>query len=93
MPTWSPSAAERASAEPQSTGILCGCKALVDAVVLNSLNYHSPHANIGRPMKVCKEEIAGLITALKFYEKNDHDEQWNGWRRQSRFIDDELQGI
>ena len=65
----------------------------MDAAVLNSLNYHSPHANIGRPMKVCKGEIAGLITALKNYEKTDHDAQWNGWRRQSRFIVDELQGF
>ena len=31
--------------------------------------------------------------SLKLYEKTDHDAQWNGWRRQSRFIVDELQGI
>jgi D-glucosaminate-6-phosphate ammonia-lyase len=31
-----------------------------------------PHHGIGRTMKVGKEEIVGLITALKLYEKRDH---------------------
>jgi len=78
---------------PQSTGILCGRKDLIEAAELNSLNYHSPHANIGRPMKVCKEEIIGLITALELFEWTDHAAQWKTWCEQSKVIVDALQGI
>jgi L-seryl-tRNA(Ser) seleniumtransferase len=78
---------------PQSTGILCGRKDLIAAAVLHSLNYYSPHAGIGRPMKVCKEEIVGLLTALELFEKTDHDAVWNVWRGQSKHIVDALQGI
>ena len=78
---------------PQSTGILCGRKDLIEAAELNSLNYHSPHANIGRPMKVCKEEIVGLIAALELFERTDHAAQWGAWREQAKGIVDALQGI
>ena len=78
---------------PQSSGILCGKKDLIDAAKLNSLNYHSHHANIGRPMKVCKEEIIGLMVALELFEKTDHEKQWKYWKEQSMKILNSIKNI
>lgn len=78
---------------PQSTGILAGRKDLIEAASLNCLNYYSPHAGVGRPMKVCKEEIVGLITALELFERTDHKAQWDAWRGQSQVIVDALKDI
>ncbi|MDP3062570.1 MAG: aminotransferase class V-fold PLP-dependent enzyme [Chloroflexota bacterium] len=78
---------------PQSAGLLAGRKDLIAAAELNSLNYYSPHANIGRPMKVCKEELVGLAVALELFEKMDHEAEWRAWRKQSQVIVDALHEI
>ncbi len=68
---------------PQSTGILCGRKDLIEAAVLNSSpNYRC----IGRPMKVCKEEIVGLITALELFVNQDHEAVWASWKDKAEII-------
>jgi len=74
---------------PQSTGILCGRRELMEAAVLNA----SPNMSIGRPMKVCKEEIIGLITALELFVQRDHQAEWEEWRSRSQAIVEALQGI
>lgn len=74
---------------PQSTGILCGQRELMEAAVLNA----SPNMSIGRPMKVCKEEIIGLITALELFVQRDHQVEWEEWRSKSQTIVEALQGI
>ena len=54
---------------PQSTGILCGRADLVEAAYLNG----QPNSQgVGRAAKVCKEEIAGLVTALELFVDTDH---------------------
>jgi len=53
---------------PQSTGILCGRRDLIEAAALS----HSPNVAIGRAAKVCKEEIVGSMAALERYIKRDH---------------------
>lgn len=69
---------------PQSTGILCGRKDLIEAAGLNN----SPNASIGRPAKVCKEEIVGLIVALQRYVARDHEEDQRRWRRECQAVID-----
>jgi len=39
----------------------------------------SPGHGIGRSMKVSKEQIVGLMTALKRYSDRDHDEELRTW--------------
>ena len=46
---------------PQSTGILAGRADLIEAARLQA----APNGHLGRGMKVGKEEIIGLIAALK----------------------------
>jgi len=40
-----------------------------------------PHHGIGRPMKVGKEEIAGLVAALERYVQRDFAAEYAGWLR------------
>jgi uncharacterized pyridoxal phosphate-dependent enzyme len=61
---------------PQSAGILMGKKDLIAAARLNA----PPDGdNIGRGMKVNKEEILGMYAALDAFVKQDHDKVWKSW--------------
>jgi L-seryl-tRNA(Ser) seleniumtransferase len=48
---------------PQTSGLLLGNKKLVEAAWRNS----SPHQALGRPMKVSKEDIIGVLAALEYW--------------------------
>jgi L-seryl-tRNA(Ser) seleniumtransferase len=52
---------------PQSSGLVLGREDLIAAVRLNG----SPNSAIGRPMKVGKEEMIGLLTAVECYLAQD----------------------
>lgn len=55
---------------PQSSGILAGREDLIRAAWLNS----SPHSDSqGRPMKVNREEMIGLLAAVERYAKLDFE--------------------
>ena len=54
---------------PQGTGILAGRADLIEAAYANA----SPHQFIGRGMKVAKEEIVGLLEALRIFASEDED--------------------
>ena len=71
---------------PQSTGVLCGKKHLIEAALANA----SPNFAIGRGAKVCKEEIIGLLTALELYLKRDHEADMRDWRAQAQLIVDAI---
>jgi len=61
---------------PQSAGLLMGKKYVIDAA-----RVHMPPRgfNIGRGMKVNKEEIIGMYVALEHYLTYDHDKEWKTW--------------
>lgn len=67
---------------PQSTGLILGRPDLVKACALNS----SPHSAIGRGMKVGKEEIAGLLTAVELFMAQDEDALIREWEQRCRTI-------
>jgi L-seryl-tRNA(Ser) seleniumtransferase len=48
---------------PQTSGLLLGSKRLVEAAWRNA----SPHQALGRPMKVSKEDIVGVLAALEHW--------------------------
>lgn len=61
---------------PQSAGLLYGRKDLIAAARLSA----PPRgANIGRGMKVNKEEILGMYAALDKYVHQDHEKEWKTW--------------
>lgn len=69
---------------PQGAGILCGRADLIDAAFANA----SPHQFIGRGMKVAKEEIVGLLQALRLFVAEDEDEENERYARMMRQVVD-----
>jgi uncharacterized pyridoxal phosphate-dependent enzyme len=61
---------------PQAAGLLLGEKNLLQAAWANS----APHHAFGRSLKVGKEEIMGMLTAVQMWKKRDHDAEWNAWQ-------------
>jgi L-seryl-tRNA(Ser) seleniumtransferase len=60
---------------PQSAGVLIGRKDLISAAWLNS----APHHAFGRPLKVGKEDIMGMLAAVEMWVKRDHKAEWKAW--------------
>ena len=71
---------------PQGTGVLCGRADLVEAAAANA----SPHPFIGRGMKVAKEEIVGLVTALRLFVDEDEEQETRRYRRVCESVVDAL---
>lgn len=69
---------------PQSAGLLMGRKSIIQAARL-----HMPPRgfNIGRGMKVNKEEILGMYVALEQYIARDHDKEWKQWEKSIALIE------
>lgn len=78
---------------PQNTGLLAGRKDLIDAAIVNSLNLHSPRAGIARGMKVSKESMVGLVTALELFLETDEQTMLAGWTKKSQYLQGRLKGI
>jgi uncharacterized pyridoxal phosphate-dependent enzyme len=67
---------------PQSSGLVLGRRDLIEACTLNA----SPRTYIGRPMKVGKEEIVGLLTAVRHYLGLDHTQEIRSYEEQVDYI-------
>lgn len=52
----------------------------------------APHHGIGRPCKVGKEQIAGLLVALQRFAATPDDERTAGWRRRAERVAESLSG-
>lgn len=77
---------------PQSSGLVLGKAALIEACRLND----NPNMGVGRPMKAGKEEIAGLVRAVELYVARDHTADSLAWdRRVARVIEivSEVNGV
>jgi L-seryl-tRNA(Ser) seleniumtransferase len=74
---------------PQSTGFVLGRQDLVEACRLND----NPKMGTGRPMKVCKEEIAGLVKAVELYVARDHAQDSFVWDRRVARVLEALSGL
>jgi D-glucosaminate-6-phosphate ammonia-lyase len=71
---------------PAGTGFLCGRKELVEACRMQC----GPEYGIGRPMKVGKEEMIGLITAIENYLKRDPESEHRIWEEIVHYLAIEL---
>lgn len=75
---------------PQSAGILMGKKDLIAAARLNA----PPRGgNIGRGMKVNKEEILGMYVALEKFLSIDHKKEWKMWEDHVSLIENAAKKI
>jgi L-seryl-tRNA(Ser) seleniumtransferase len=75
---------------PQSAGLLMGKKDIVSAARL-----HMPPRgfNVGRGMKVNKEEILGMYVALDKYISQDHDKEWKEWEEATAKIENSVKAV
>lgn len=69
---------------PQSSGLILGRKDLIDACAFNAC----PRPFIGRPMKVGKEELVGLMVAVRRYLDLDHGALMESYERQVQYVID-----
>ena len=67
---------------PPGTGFVYGRKDLVEACMLQA----GPEYGIGRPMKVGKEEIVGLVTAFESYMGRDTEAEQREWEAKVAFL-------
>ncbi len=74
---------------PQSTGMLAGRRDLIEAARLNA----APNGNIGRGMKIGKEEIVGMIVALNRFVEQNYQKVIEGWNQKAKWLAEQLQGI
>ena len=75
---------------PQSTGLLLGRKDLIDAARHNASPYDR---TIGRGMKVGKEEVAGLVTAVERFLSADHDVEFRQFEAAAKLIEELFIGV
>jgi L-seryl-tRNA(Ser) seleniumtransferase len=52
-----------------------------------------PRHGIGRSMKVSKEAMVGVLTALENYKKRDHDAELKVWKSRVAFLENALKDI
>lgn len=74
---------------PQAAGLLLGDKRLLRSAWINS----APHHAFGRSLKVGKEEIMGMLTAVEMWTKRDHAAEWREWERRLEVISSRLKSI
>lgn len=74
---------------PQGTGLMLGREDLVSAARLHG----PPHHAVGRPMKVDKESVMGLVRAVELYLEEDHGERKRVWEGQVERIGRALSAV
>ena len=74
---------------PQSSGLVVGRQEIIDGCRANG----SPNQSLGRPMKVGKEEMAGLLAALEWSLAQDEPATLARYEERVRFWIDGLTGI
>jgi L-seryl-tRNA(Ser) seleniumtransferase len=66
---------------PQASGLIVGRADLIAACAENG----APHQRLGRPMKVGKEEMVGLLAAVEWYLQQDHTARMAGFEATVRY--------
>src|SRR5439155_11803816 len=74
---------------PQAAGLVLGRRELIEAVEFNG----PPQAFIGRGMKAGKEELAGMLAAVRWYLALDHAALMQQYESQVRFIIEACTGL
>jgi uncharacterized pyridoxal phosphate-dependent enzyme len=75
---------------PQSAGVLMGRKKIIEGARL-----HMPPRgfNIGRGMKVNKEEVLSMYVAVERFINEDHTKEWKQWEERIAHMENAVKGI
>ena len=71
---------------PQASGLILGKKHWISACNANCC----PQYSIGRPMKIDKETIVGLVKAIEIFVSKDYDIELKKWEKMSQTIFERL---
>jgi hypothetical protein len=74
---------------PQAAGVLLGRPDLIQAAWFQA----APHHNYGRGYKVGKEEIMGMLAAVRQWYTRDHAAEWTQWRSWLDTIGNRVKGL
>ena len=75
---------------PQCTGLVLGRRDLIEACAVQA----SPNHGVGRPTKVGKEEIVGLVTALELYATEAiQQEERTSWDERCAHMSSEISRV
>ena len=75
---------------PQCTGLVLGRRELIEACAVQA----SPNHGVGRPTKVGKEEIVGLVTALELYATEAiQQEERTSWDERCAHMSSEISRV
>ena len=79
---------------PHSSGFLCGKKELVEAAADHGFMafQHKGGKAFGRPMKVDRQEIIGVVTALEQWLTMNHEDRLLGYEEKIETLQRELRG-
>lgn len=74
---------------PQAAGVLLGQNDIIQAAWFNA----APHHNWGRALKVGKEEIMGMLAAVREWYKRDHAAEQREWLSWLQHIESRVKGL
>ena len=74
---------------PQAAGVMLGRPDLIQAAWFQA----APHHNYGRGYKVGKEEIMGMLAAVRQWYKRDHAAEWKEWQSWLDIIANRVKGL
>lgn len=74
---------------PQNTGLVFTRKEWIETLIVNANPFH----NLGRSMKVSKEEMAGIVRAVELYVGQDHAAVAQRWEKQIALVLQALEGV
>ena len=79
---------------PHSAGFLCGKKDLVDAAADHGFMafQHKGGNAFGRPMKLDRQEIVGVVTAIELWLTMNHEDRLLGYEEKIGTLQRELEG-
>ncbi|MBI86003.1 MAG: selenocysteine synthase [Planctomycetaceae bacterium] len=75
---------------PQDTGLLLGRRELIESAKRNTTPFSN---NIGRGMKVSKENMVAMWATVERFVQLDHAAEWHEWERRINVIGDTLHEI
>ena len=80
---------------PNSGGFIYGRKELIDAVAgVDFTRYESgKYLTFGRPFKLDRQIIAGVVVALEEWLAMDHEARWRGYAAKVQHVMQALQGV
>lgn len=80
---------------PNAGGFVCGKRKWVDAVAaLDFVRFESDeHHRFGRPFKLDRGTIVGVVEGLREWFETDHEARWDGYRRKAEALAERLTGL